>query len=161
MAELSKRDELRDAIKQELDALIPQLAQPLNWVEVPYAKSSFGASGGMIWTVDAGNQALLQYLRLSPTVMVISFRLLNTSVGGTVSDVLKVRLPEGAVAAKTMFGQAWGQDNGTSTMLICYVMAGDARLQIQRSDLANWTASARQTLVTGCIICEVVAPIGR
>lgn len=161
MAEQSKRDELRDAVKQELDALIAGLAQPFNWTPYPYSADVFGATGGMIWTVQAGNVGTLQYLRLSPTVLVLAWDINNTSVSGAVSTGLRLRLPEGLVAAKTMPVAGWGLDNGAGVSQVAYSTAGDQRLTISRFDLANWAASTRQTRVSGCIILDVAAPIGR
>lgn len=161
MPEVSNRDELRDAVKRELDALLPQFAQSLNWIGVPYSKDNFGANGGMLWTVAEGNQAVYQFLRLSPTILVLAWRVVDTTVAGTVNTTLRIRLPEGAIASKSLVTSAWGRDNGTAATLIASVAAGEPWVSLQRSDVANWAASSRATRVDGQMFCEVVAAIGR
>jgi hypothetical protein len=62
------------------------------WTPNPYAATDYGAVGGGTWTVDAGDMQYTYYV--SGKVMIVSLRLLSTTIAGTVTS-LTLKLPAG------------------------------------------------------------------
>lgn len=156
MAELIKREELREAIREELEALIAETQRPWNWIDVPWSAELFGSDGGVKWSVPAGSLVSYRYLTLSPTVMVVTFRINNTTATGAIS-VLRLRLPVGAKLATFCGTVGFGTDSGTNDTTAIYGFPGNEYLSIQRLNAGSWSFGGA-VYVTGQIWLNVVAP---
>src|SRR5687767_3216414 len=70
------------------------------WTTVPYDAANFSGSGGMTWTVDAGDQITYSYL-LDGDHMRVAWFIDNSSTSGG-NTWLKLKIPGGRVAARYM-----------------------------------------------------------
>lgn len=116
------------------------------WTSVAFNAANFTANGTMTWTVDSGDQTTFAYMLIGKTLFVDAY-LDTTSVGGVLNSLLKVAIPGGFTAAKTMQGLALGFDNGVGTPTYNRVNAGGTVIEIGRSDGGNWSAAANNTYV--------------
>ena len=68
------------------------------WITVPFNAGDFTASGSMTWTLASGNLIAFAYRLPNPNVMQVSLYIYNSTVGGTASGELYVKLPAGKTA---------------------------------------------------------------
>lgn len=68
--------------------------QPGEPIDVPFSAGNFTGNGSMTWTVDAADQGEWRYLQRGKTLYQ-KFRVQNTDVGGTASNILQAALPNG------------------------------------------------------------------
>jgi hypothetical protein len=68
------------------------------WTDVPYNAADFYASGSMTWTVEAGDLRGYRYMIVGKTLF-IQFAIVGSSVGGTASTALMIKLPAGLVVS--------------------------------------------------------------
>ena len=94
----------------------------------------------MFWTVDPGQLREFWAVELEPSLMLVNVQIQGATIGGTVGQILYVRLPFAKIAAHRSDAMGLGFDNALFTTIGVFTQAGDARLGIVRSDLANWTA---------------------
>src|SRR5262249_13305320 len=71
------------------------------WTAATYASGNFTANAGT-WTVDAGDQATFAYTLVGKT-MTVAFTLNGTSTSAGMGNTLKIAIPGGFTAAKTMY----------------------------------------------------------
>ena len=76
------------------------------WTSVAHSSGNFTAPLSMTWTVDSGDQYLYQYMILGKT-MTVNVVLRNTSVGGTLTKALKIKIPASKIAAKSATALCW------------------------------------------------------
>lgn len=119
-----------------------------------YAAGNFTATGTMTWTVDAGDVASYCYATHNRR-MTVAFALSNTTVGGTLGVGLRIAIPGGFVATKTMYAMVLLIDNGTSQTAIAFVAAGSSVVEIQKVGGANMSAATNATAVFGQISFEI------
>lgn len=158
MALLMWRDEIlggnTEALTRQLEDMVAQQNAPFNWTSVPYSASNFSGTGGMSWTVASGDVTTYAYVRLN-RVLRIAVAINNTTVGGTLSTGLTVRLPLGLTAQRTMGVPANINNNGTWSIGHLSVTAGSPFLFFFILGFAtNWTASTRNSGVSGQIEIE-------
>jgi hypothetical protein len=120
------------------------------WVTPPFNAGDFTASGAMTWTVAAGNVAEYAYTSLNRT-MTVSFVLNATTVAGTPSFALQVRLPLGKVALKQVVSTVYISDNGVQSIGYATTNIGSPWIQISKVNFANFAASAGATQIHGQI----------
>ena len=125
------------------------------WPSVAHSGGNFTAAGGGSWTVDLADQSVLAYSIIGKT-MIVSFAITSTDVTGTVS-ALQIAIPASKTAAKLASAPLSAlNDAGTDRRGYCSVQAAATVIQIFRSDLSNFTATASDnTSVSGQIIFEI------
>lgn len=126
------------------------------FVTPTFAAGDFTASGSMTWTVAEADVVTYAYCIAGKRMRVI-FTLNTTSVGGTPSNTLKIKVPGGYTVAKTANTPCWIYDNSASVRAIgnAQTSASGTTIDITKGDLSNFTASSDLTYVWGEIEFEV------
>lgn len=130
--------------------ITPQWFRPLQaamaalfntWESVRYEASKFTGSGSMTWTVDEADVTTLVY-RYHGSTMTVFFVLAGTTVGGTPSTALRIAIPRGLSAKRTIHGVYRADDNGTVAAALCKVTDGDRFIEFFRNiaGTGNWAA---------------------
>jgi len=130
--------------------------KPGEWTTPAYSGANFIGGGSMTWTVDSGDVVTYQYTLIGKLITVV-FRLLNTTVGGTLANTLSVRVPGGFTAAKTTVSPTLlYNDNGAGAVVgTLLITATNNAIGLNKLTLANWSASTNNTEVNGVITFEV------
>jgi hypothetical protein len=126
------------------------------WVTPAFNAGDFTASGSQTWTVIAGNVTTYGYTLVGKT-MTVAFNIASTSVGGTPSTELRIKVPTGATVAKTILVPIRIVDNGAAAVVgIAQVSASGTFISCYKdlSQTANWSASTN-TGVAGEITFEI------
>ncbi len=125
------------------------------WTTPSFSASDFTASGSMVWTVEAGDVQTYAYIILGKT-MFVSLRIATTTVSGTPSADLYVKIPNSKVSTKNIL-TAVGVfvDNSVRTAGYMYVTASGTKIGLQRFDANNWSASTNNTSIYGQIFFEI------
>lgn len=129
------------------------------WVTATTADATaFTGSGTMTWTVDIADQANVSYMLVGKT-MTLNVRLDSTSVGGAVSNILRMRIPGGYIAARQAAVPCLITDNTLAFNTLCQmrVLANSNLVEFLRYDAANWTASANLTFIVAAQLSFEVA----
>jgi hypothetical protein len=128
------------------------------WITPAYLSTDFTGQAAMTWTVDAGDVIVYRY-RLAGRMLMVSWVLRTTSVGGTLNKALIIKVPGGFAIANQatngymyndnaggyLFSGAWC-DSGTPTAINLYTVGFGT---------VNWSASTHLTHVYGSIPIEV------
>ncbi|MBP8275084.1 MAG: hypothetical protein KAY59_11670 [Acidobacteria bacterium] len=125
------------------------------WTSVAYDAADFTGNGSMTWTVGSADVLQFAY-RIEGTAMTVAFALATTTVGGTPSTKLQIKVPGNRSIASKMTAPVYILDN--SSVKFGFVQAASAvptKLEILLPDLANWSAATNSTLVEGLITFEV------
>lgn len=130
------------------------LAVPGAWTTPAYAAGDFTASGSMTWTVQAGDVSTYAYAILGK-IMIVSLYLVTTTIGGTPSNALIIKIPGSKTATKTTANPVYILDNGGGAAGYCYVTAGTTLIVCKRTDGANFTASTNLTSIFGQLVFEI------
>lgn len=149
-------DTLAICVKDSADAYawvaIVDAGEP---IPIAFSAGNFTGSGSMTWTVDEAFVSTLVYT-LRGDMLTVAWAIHNTSVGGTLSDELRIALPAGFVSAAQMWGVlSWLDDNATPTTGSVFVDVGDTSIRMFRTDLANFSAATLATAVAGTITLKV------
>jgi hypothetical protein len=124
------------------------------WIAVPYSQSNYATNSAAVWTVDSADQAVLAYTLIGKT-MILSFYLNTTSIGTPAPTELRITIPGGFIAAKSMQASARLFD-GSWVSGICVVVNGTNYIGIQKIASGAWTAnSVNNIYVTGQIAFEI------
>lgn len=123
------------------------------YVAVTYAAGTFTGNGSMTWTVDAGDQKTLKYVRYAKKIIAI-FSIELSTVGGTLNTDLRIAIPLSLTAATRMTGHLYYLDNGTHGTGMAVVDPGDTTIRLVKSGWGNWAASTNLTSVLGRIEIE-------
>jgi hypothetical protein len=134
------------------------------WIVVPYTAGDFTGSGSMTWTVDSGDLATFRY-RLDGCTLITDWAIDSSSVGGTPSTVLQIKLPGGFIpqgasgSGQYTAGMMYRDNGGAYKFAAAYITAGGGANKIslytEGFGTANWTASTNLTGTYGQIACEV------
>jgi hypothetical protein len=108
----------------------------------------------MTWTVAAGDVTTYAYI-IEGKKMTVAFNIKTSTVGGTPSTQLLLKIPASKTATKAMETLAIVVDNGTTSVGQCFVTAGGTNIGIAHLPLANLSASTDNTLVQGIITFEI------
>jgi len=110
------------------------------WTDVPFNAGNFGASGAMVWTVEAGDILQNRYLRMGKTLFWSGYYF-TTTLTGTASSQLRVNLPLVGATVKTiryLMPVAYIGDGGVNTT--GYVETAAATyVSINKTTGANFT----------------------
>lgn len=116
--------------------------------------SLFGGASLMTWTVELRDLDA-RWTVIGDTLL-LNLNLSNTTVGGTVSGTLRMRLPNGYTAKRNAVATCAIGDNSSTKVLGTVAATKDSPfLAITRFDGANFTASTNNTSVSGQIAVEV------
>jgi hypothetical protein len=135
------------------------LGAPSNsWKQYVFAAGDFTGSASMTWTVEIGDVAI-KYM-IQGKLMIISFVIATTTVGGTPDVSLQFTIPEGKRAGAV--GATWNAcraiDNaGTPEGGMVIVGAGGTQLLFRLLDGTNWAAATNTTTLNGEIAFEIQA----
>ena len=90
-------------------------------------------------------------------MMTVLFAIDTTTVGGTLSNQLKIAIPASKTATKTVYNAlaVLLDNNVIDTGAICSVAASGTTINLARSDSGNFTASTDLTYVRGQITFEI------
>lgn len=117
---------------------------------VPFTPGHFTGFGAQTWTVVAGNVTTWAYTLMGST-MTLWFDLRTTTVGGTPSAGLLIKIPDGWYAALTVTNEIRIVDNGVLAAGFIQTTIKANQLTVFRNDAANWAASVNATSVQGMI----------
>lgn len=121
----------------------------IGFIQPAYVSTLFTTNGAGGWTVDSGDVEYYGYM-LDGKTMTIAFRILTSSVIAAVGNELRIAIPAGKKVSQPMCnGLARMLDNGVLTPGFVICDQGNAYIQVQRQDLANFTASANTTQIKG------------
>lgn len=124
-----------------------------DWKTPTFNAADYTGSGTLVWTVASTNVTTFAYRMVGKT-MEVAIVLQVTTVAG-VGAVLQIAIPGGFTAAKTMRNACEAIDNAVRTTARIGVAANGRQLLIQRTDAANWAASAAATAVSAQLSFEV------
>lgn len=115
-------------------------------LDVTFNPTNFTGSGAMTWTMLPAAQVTFSYLVLGK-LMWVSGYWDTTTIAGTPAASLYVAIPGGYVAARKVQTASIAFDNGVTTPTFNRVEKDGTKIEIGRSDVAAWTASAANTYV--------------
>lgn len=124
------------------------------WTAPTFSAGDYTASGSMTWTVDSSD-ANVFYLLLGKTRLV-SFRLGTTTVGGTPSTNLYIKIPDGKTANRTASAPVYIIQQGP--VFECgyaQVVNGDTTIKLTREQGGNWVSSTNNTYIFGQLWIEI------
>lgn len=111
---------------------------------------NFVGNASMTWTVQAADEVVYSYYSLW-SVMTVNFELNNTSVGGTLSNTLKIKIPGDRQAAERVSNRVHVKDNGVRVPCVASTAVGSAYIMIRKCEGGNFSASTNNTDVEGQI----------
>lgn len=124
------------------------------WTAPTFSAGDYTASGSMTWTVDSAD-ANVYYLLLGKT-MLISFRLGTTTVGGTPSTGLYIKIPAGHTANRTAAAPIYIIQQGPIYECgYAQVVGGATTITLTREQGNNWVSSTNNTYVFGQLWVEI------
>jgi hypothetical protein len=105
------------------------------WITAPYAAGNFTVAPTGTWTVEAGDQVVLQYMLIGKTVY-INFAIVGSTITSAATE-LRMVIPGGlqSVTHATGFCQFYGTPQ---EVIIIIVNAGATFLSLQRQNGAAW-----------------------
>lgn len=129
------------------------------WITPAYAAGDFTASGSMTWTVDSGDVPVYKYW-LKGRTLLVNWVINTSSVGGTPSYALFLKIPGGFSAATGQYtsGMMFKDNGGAYTFSAAWVTSGtptQIQLYVVGFGTANWAASTNATGSYGQIAIEV------
>lgn len=133
------------------------LVDPGAPITVTFTAGDFTASGSMTWTVAVGDVERFTYQQFGQQLKV-ELMLFTTTVGGTPSTTLQVKVPGGFTpavnaSARRAFVPAFVSDNGTEQ--IGRISAGGTNIEFVKVPATSWTASTDNTRVAIDILMAV------
>ena len=154
--------ELPTIVRDELDQIIAAIQTQFNKlgavVDVPTDAAAFSGSGAMTWTVEARDQAV-SYAIVN-NMMLLNVRIDNSSVGGTPTQFLRMRLPAGFIVARSASGPCLLYDNAATAVLgQMRALVGSTLVEFIRFDGGVFTASTNNTSVVGQLQIPVLVTV--
>ncbi len=120
-------------------------------IDIPYTSTDYTATGGMTWTVDAGDVTTFAY-RLQGATMIYFVNIITCSIVAPLSSTLLVALyPVGVTVTKTCASGAQISDNGTAVPGSMQMILPGSQLSFRRSDKGNFAASTNASSVLGML----------
>jgi len=141
----------------DLSMMLDDLVGAANpgWTTPPFNAGNFTASGSMIWTVEAGDVTTYQSMIIGKT-MWVNFCINTSTVGGTLSDILSIKIPLGKVSKEVVITKVgYLDDSGTLKEGRVKVSSGGTVLSIYLYVGGNFAASTNGTHVIGQIFFEI------
>lgn len=126
------------------------------WTSVAFNAGDFTATGGMTWTVAAGDIATFAYTLVGKT-MTVALHITNTTIGGVLANTIQIKIPGGFTSARSMFNAtATLIDNGFRSTGFLGVGAGSTNIVVRKTDITNYLASAAATTLIAQLSFEVL-----
>ncbi|HUS88635.1 MAG TPA: hypothetical protein VMW91_04555, partial [Desulfosporosinus sp.] len=122
------------------------------WTTPAYSAGDYTAGGSMTWTVEAGDANVFKYTIIGK-IMIVTFSIITTTVGGTPDQNLNIKIPASKTATNYTWYFCFGVDNNARTEIRFRV--NGTNIEIYRNDGSNWAASTNLTSVYGTIIFEI------
>jgi hypothetical protein len=109
------------------------------WTKIPFDTANFGGSGGMVWTIAAGNVQTNHYTIIGKTLIWLVV-ITDTTLTGTPSDYVQLILPPGVTYPISIqaTGQLFLPTVGWGISLITYT--GGTVLKVYKSDSVAFPA---------------------
>jgi len=102
----------------------------------------YTANGSMTWTVT-GPQVETFAWSLRNRMMTVLFTINGSTVGGAANNLLKIAIPNGKVASRSVSTTCFFSDSAvTDHVALCNVKAGGAVINFQKPGQKNWTLGA-------------------
>lgn len=124
------------------------------WAVVPFNAVDYTATAPMTWTVDQADVNSYAYSIRGKTI-VLAVNVYNSSVGGTPSLELQVKLPLGLIVKRKVNGYCLIGENGSLEIGGAFVEAGNTSLRIRKVPNTNFSLSTNGTLVFASLTFEV------
>ena len=125
------------------------------WTTPTYDAANFYGVDAMTWTVDAGDVTSYAYIITGKT-MTVAWWIGTTTVGGTLSTTLKIKIPAAKTSTKNLpFAYILSNAGGTNVVGFGYVAAGGTTINLNLIDSANWSAATNTTVVYGQVTFEI------
>ena len=128
-----------------------------NWIDAPFSAGDFTASGSMTWTVDAGDVIFYRYMVLGNTMWMTWF-IDNTTVGGSLSNVLRLGVPGGYEVDGPTRAVYRRRESAGFAHAFLTANAGDAFVELRMFDNSNWAASTNSADVEGSATFPIAVP---
>ena len=137
-----------------LDGSARVVEDPANaaWVVNPFVAGDFTGSGSMTWTVAAGDVVHFRYMILG-NIMVVEVEVSLTTVGGTPSAALNIKIPASKTALYGRKIPVYASDNGTIEIAYCSVSG--TSLSFYRVSGSNWSAATNTTGIACSVMFEI------
>jgi hypothetical protein len=124
------------------------------YIAQPFNAGDFTGSGSMTWTVDSGDvDAFIYYLRGNQ--LSVDFRISNTSVGGTLSNLLQIKVPGGFTLLSHVDAIVYAIDAGATPVAALCFEASTTLIAIGKFT-GNWSTATNTTKVAGQLTAGVV-----
>jgi len=130
------------------------------FIAVPYNAADFTGYGSMLWNVEDTDFIYAAYTLIGKT-MFLSFQINTSSIAGTPSTLLYMKIPGGFVASHTILGTACYVRNGASAALLngyLVASAGFDKLGIAKVEETAFVLSNHTTYVYANAVIPVVVP---
>jgi hypothetical protein len=122
---------------------------------VAYDAADFTNSGGGTWVVEAADLATFAY-RLIGKSMFVVFDIRNSTTTAVMGSELRIEIPGGFTANRTVTGFIRYQDNGGAAAIgYAQVTAAGTVIACKRIDATAWAVSANNTGIHGVIEFEI------
>lgn len=138
-------------VQDEITAIETDLLS--TWTSEAFSAGAFTANGAGTWTVASGDVTTLAYEKIGK-VMTVSFLIVTSTVGGTPSTELRITIPGGFTALRSMRNACTVNDNGGGNAAgYCYVVASSTYIAIAKLS-GNWSTATNTTECWGQIRFE-------
>jgi hypothetical protein len=126
------------------------------WITPTFSAGDYTANGSMTWTVESGDVTTMAYW-LKHKTLFLNFRVLTTSIGGTLNTQLLRVIPGGFTNVNSILTPISIQSNGVAAVGLVVIAAAATNLSFRTTQdgATNWTASTNNASVNGCITLEV------
>lgn len=112
-----------------------------DWINVPFNATNFSGSGSMTWTVTSG-EVLTNKFILTNRSLVWSLQVSLTSVGGTLSNVLILAIPNSYQSNDSNVSMMFAVDNSTRVVAFgVNSFSVNTQVGVVKLDGSNWNAS--------------------
>jgi hypothetical protein len=124
------------------------------WTTPAFNAADFTATGSMTWTVAAGDVITYAYF-IAGKIMFLIFSIGTTTVGGTLSYGLTIKVPGGKTIAKSTQIMIQANNNGAVAAGYAVLSAAGTTFSIALLAGGNWAASTNNTDVHGSFVFEI------
>ena len=144
----------QDTSLDEAVAMSSKLTIPGVWTTPAFDAAHFTGLTAMTWTVASGDVVNYSYAIIGK-IMMVSFFITTSTVGGTLDQELRMLIPASKTATKYVINIGYILDNNVPATALYQVGPDNVYIRISRLDGANFTASTDLTRVSGSIIFEI------
>lgn len=144
-----------DTSLDEAVAMSSKLPIPGAWITPAFDAVNFYAESPMTWTVEEADVFTYAY-QIVGKMMTLLFFIENTTLGGTATGGLMIRIPASKVATKYAFAVCQIKDNATWTLGVCYTLPTSGAITFNIYAIGtDFSLSTNATRVAGQITFEI------